>query len=192
MAQHMCLGFCVKGQPKTMSRRGRFSKGRLLERSKDFIIPSQQSWRGYSSAAVRGWLGESVSGFVGGWVRGCVRGFVSLYLIGHESDFSFCPITFKFHMHIYNDESRNRIDFWVTGSKVKVNWHFVYKTLWTRYRLQFFPHSLSNFTCTFTMMRGVSLLILGSWGQRSRSTFTLWDPVHTIQITVFAPIHFNM
>ena len=25
---------------------------------KVIIIPSQQSWRGYSNAAVRGWLGE--------------------------------------------------------------------------------------------------------------------------------------
>ena len=30
--------------------------------------------------------------------------------------------------------------FWVTGSKVKVNFGTVYKTLWTQKRLQFFPN----------------------------------------------------
>ena len=30
------------------------------------IIPSQQCWRGYSNAVVRGWLGELVSACVGG------------------------------------------------------------------------------------------------------------------------------
>ena len=34
---------------------------------------------------------------------------------GHDSDYSFCPITFKLHMHIRHDERR------VTGSNVKVN-----------------------------------------------------------------------
>ena len=41
-------------------------------------IPSQQRWRGYSNAAVRGWLGEWV---VGSWVGGWVRGSVPLYLV---------------------------------------------------------------------------------------------------------------
>ena len=36
------------------------------------IIPSQQSWRGYSNAAVRGWLGEWVGGWVSAFVGGCV------------------------------------------------------------------------------------------------------------------------
>ena len=81
-----------------------------------------------------------VDGWVSGFVGGCVRGSVMLYLVDtiattvfvqSISNFtctfammrggtllSFCPIHFKFHMHIRHDERRNPIDF---GSKVKVN-----------------------------------------------------------------------
>ena len=52
----------------------------------DFIIPSQQHWRGqrlrgYSNAAVRGWLGEWVSEWVSGCVCACVCVSVTLYLV---------------------------------------------------------------------------------------------------------------
>ena len=30
---------------------------------------------------------------------------------GHDSDYSFCPITFKLHMHIRHDERRNPVDY---------------------------------------------------------------------------------
>ena len=131
-----------------------------------FVIPSKLRWRGYSNAAVRGWLGEWVSGFVRECVRACVSGSVTFYLVdtiattvfaqslsnftctfammrggtllilghgvtgqgqflhsvyktlwapwrpcGHDSYYSFCPITFKLHMHIRNDERMNPIDF---------------------------------------------------------------------------------
>ena len=59
------------------------------------FIPSQQRWRGYSNAAIRGWLGEWVGAWVGGCVRMCVRHTLTC---GHYSDYSFCPITFKLHM----------------------------------------------------------------------------------------------
>ena len=74
------------------------------------IIPSQQSWRGYSNRAVRGWLGEWVSGFVGAWFRHALP-------CGHNSNYSFCPITFKLHMHICHDERRNPIDFESRGQR---------------------------------------------------------------------------
>ena len=35
---------------------------------------------------------------------------------GHDTDYSFCPITYKLHMHIHHDVRRNPIDF---GSRVK-------------------------------------------------------------------------
>ena len=80
----------------------------------DLIIPSQQRWRGYSNAAVRGWLGE----WVREWVRACVREWVRNALpCGHDSDYSFCPITFKLHMHICHDERRNPIDFGSRGQR---------------------------------------------------------------------------
>ena len=39
---------------------------------------------------------------------------------GHDTYYSFCPITFNLHMTVVDHERRNPIDF-VTGSKVKVN-----------------------------------------------------------------------
>ena len=38
---------------------------------------------------------------------------------GHNSDFSFCSITFKLHMHIHHDERRNPIDFGSRGQRSK-------------------------------------------------------------------------
>ena len=121
-----------------------WGRGRGISVIQTFVIPSQQSWRGYSNAAFRGWLGEWVSGFVSRWVPVCVCGSVPLYLVerlqflpnyfqtshahspwweegpywfwfmgskvkvnfgtlcirpcGHDTDYSFCPITFKLHM----------------------------------------------------------------------------------------------
>ena len=80
----------------------------------ELIIPSQQRWRGYSNAAVRGWLGE----WVREWVGSCVREWVRNALpCGHDSDYSFCPITFKLHMHICHDERTNPIDFGSRGQR---------------------------------------------------------------------------
>ena len=67
---------------------------------------------------------------------------------GHDTDYTFCQITFKLHMSVVDDKRRNPIDFGSRGQRsrstlVKVNfgqgqlWHSVYKILWTRYRLQF-------------------------------------------------------
>ena len=39
-----------------------------------------------------------------------------------------------------------------------------------------FPQSLSNFTCTFAMMRGGTLLILGHGGVKVQGQ--LWHSVH--------------
>ena len=36
---------------------------------------------------------------------------------GHDSDYSFCPINFKLHMHIPQDERRNPIDFGSRGQR---------------------------------------------------------------------------
>ena len=66
-----------------------------------------------------GWWEEEPYWF---WVTGSkVKvnfGTLCIRPCGHDSDYSFCPITFKFHMHIYLHERRNPIDL---GSKVKVN-----------------------------------------------------------------------
>ena len=48
----------------------------------------------------------------------CVREWVRNALpCGHDSDYSFCPITFKLHMHIRHDERRNPIDFGSRGQR---------------------------------------------------------------------------
>ena len=37
--------------------------------------------------------------------------------LGHDTDYSFCPITFKLHMHIHHDVKRNPIDFGSWGQR---------------------------------------------------------------------------
>ena len=56
--------------------------------------------------------------FVGGWVSEWVRASVRRALpCGHDTDYSFCPITFKLHMYIVDDERRNPIDFGSRGQR---------------------------------------------------------------------------
>ena len=98
---------------------------------------------------------------------------------GHDSDYSFCPITFKLHMHIYHDERRNPIDFGSRGQKSRSTLALCIKYLVDTIATTVFAQSLSNFTCTFTMMRGGTLLILGhgvkGQGQLWHSVYnTLW------------------
>ena len=52
-------------------------------------------------------------------MRACVGGWVCHALpCGHNSYYSFCPITFKLHMHIRHDERKNPIDF---GSRDQIS-----------------------------------------------------------------------
>ena len=99
--------------------------------------------------------------------------FGTLYIkpCGHDSDYSFCPITFKLHMHICHDERRNPIDF--TGSKVKVNFG-------TQYVIPCGHDSNYSF-CPITFKLHMHICHderrnpsdFGSRGQRSRSTLAL-------------------
>ena len=54
-------------------------------------------------------------------------------------------------------------------------WHFVFKTLWALYRLQFLPNHFqtSVFTCKLIMMSGGTLLILGG-GAKIQAQ--IWPP----------------
>ena len=56
------------------------------------------------------WVGECVRGWVGAWFRHALP-------CGHDSDYSFCLINFKLHMHIRHDERRNPIDFGSRGQR---------------------------------------------------------------------------
>ena len=45
--------------------------------------------------------------------------FGTMYIkpCGHDSDYSFCPITFKLRMQVVDDERRNPIDFRSWGQR---------------------------------------------------------------------------
>ena len=60
-------------------------------------------------------------GWVSEWVRACVSRSVTLYLVDTHSDYSFCPINFKLHIHISSWWEEEPYWFWVTRSKVNVN-----------------------------------------------------------------------
>ena len=102
-----------------------------------FIIPSQHRWRGYSNAAVCLWFGE----WAGASVSPCVSPSVHRALpCGHDRDYSFCPITFNFTCKLFMMRGGTLL---ILGQRVKGQGqlgHFVYKTLWARYRLQFLPN----------------------------------------------------
>ena len=129
------IEFIVKSHKSHgISRSLNFNRLHILNPHKYYtvlVIPSQQSWRGYSNAAVRGWLGEWVGGWVGEWVSAFVGGCV------------------------------------VTGSVTL----YLVDTIATTV----FAQSLSNFTCTFAMMRGGALLILG---HGVKGLGQLWHSVH--------------
>ena len=93
-----------------------------------FVMPSQQSWRGYSNAAVHGWLGE----WVGGWVRSWVRGSVPLYLVDTIATIVFAQSLSNFTCKLSMMRGGTLL---ILGHGVKGQgqlWHSVYKTLWTR------------------------------------------------------------
>ena len=55
---------------------------------------------------------------------------------GHNTDYRFCPITFKHLAYIVDVERRNPIDFGLWDQIL----HSVHKTLLAKYRLQFLPN----------------------------------------------------
>ena len=88
-----------------------------------------------------GWWEEEPYWF---WVTGSKvkvnYGTLCIWPCGHNSDYSLCPITFKLHMHFTMMRGGTLL---ILGHGVKGQgqlWHSVYKTLWTRYRLQFLPN----------------------------------------------------
>ena len=112
---------------------------------------SQQHWRGYSDAAIHGWLDESVSG--------CVHASVCrASSCGRDTDYSFWPITFKFHMYFAYDERRNPIDFGSRGQRSRSTLTLCLWNLVGKIQTTVFALSLSNYTCQLLMMRGGTLL----------------------------------
>ena len=102
-----------------------------------FIIPSQQRWRGYSNAAVRGWLGEWVRVWVGEWVGASV----TLYLVDTIATTVFAQSLSNFTCKLWMMRGGTLLIFGRHGVKGQGQlWHSVYKTLWAGYRLQFLPN----------------------------------------------------
>ena len=106
---------------------------------------------------VREWLGE--------WVRQALP-------CGNDSDYSFCPITFKLHMHIYHDERRNPVDFGSRGQRSRSTLALCIRPC---------GHNSDYSFCTITFKLHMHIhhdersnpIDFGSWGQRSRSTLAL-------------------
>ena len=68
-----------------------------------------------------GWWVEEPYWF---WVK-VNFGNLCIRLCGQASDYRFCPITFKLHMYVVDDERRNPIEFLVTGSNLKTEQKFL-------------------------------------------------------------------
>ena len=82
-------------------------------------------------------------------------------------------------MHIRNDERRSPIDFWSWGQRSRSTLALYILNLVGTIAATVFAQSLSNFTCTFDMIRGGTLLIFGhgvkGQGQLWHSVYkTLW------------------
>ena len=93
-----------------------------------------------------------------------------------------------------DDERRNPIDFGSRGQRSRPTlarqgqlWHFVYKTLLTRYRLQFLPNHFQTLHVSCGWWEKEPFWF-GSRGERSRSILSLCvqDLMGRIQTTVFA------
>ena len=80
---------------------------------------------------------------------------------GNHSDYSFCPITFKLHMWVVDDERRNPIDLGSRGQRSRSTLALCVYDLVGTIQTTVFAKSLSNFLCKLCMMRGRTLLILG-------------------------------
>ena len=91
-------------------------------------------------------------------VRACVRHALPC---GHDSDYRFCPIIFKLHMHICHDETRKPIHFGSRGQRSRSTLALCVPDLVDMMATTVFAQSLSNFTVQLWMMRGGALLIVG-------------------------------
>ena len=138
---------------------------------------------------VGGWVSEWVRELVGGCVRAWVRPTLPC---GHDRDYSFCPITFKLHMHICHDERKSPIDFGSRGQRSRSTLALCVKNLVDTIQTTVFAKSLSNFTCKLWMMRRGTLLILG---HRDKGQGQLWQsaykPLWTWQRLQFLSNHFQ-
>ena len=112
-----------------------------------------------------GWMSE----WVHEWVSQSVRCALSC---GHDTDYSFCPITYKLHLHIVEDERRNTIDF---ESKAKVNFGIrcIKACAWARYRLQLLSNHFQTSHASLVDDERMNSIGFGFWGSKVKVNF--WD-----------------
>ena len=101
----------------------------------------------------------------------------------HDTDYRFCPITFKLYMHIVGDEWRNSIDLGLRGQRSRSTLALLYKTLWADY--SFCPITFKLHMHVVDEERRNSF-DFGSLGQRSTLGLSFWNLVGGMQATVFA------
>ena len=80
---------------------------------------------------------------------------------GQDTDYSFCPITFKLHMYVVEDERRNLINFGSQGKRSRSTLALCENGLVGTIQTTVYVQSLLIFTCKLWMMRVGTLLILG-------------------------------
>ena len=83
--------------------------------SKAYLLLSPRNSVG-GDIVMRTFVGGWVSECAPAWVGGCVRHVLPC---GHDSNYSFCPITLELHLSVVDDERRNPIDF---GSRGQRSW----------------------------------------------------------------------
>ena len=157
------------------------------------IIPAQQRWRGYSNAAVRLWLGE----WVGAWVCECVRASVhpsvALYLVDTIATKVFVQSLSNFTFKLWMTRGGTLL---ILGHRVKDQaqlWHSVYKTLWTRYRLQFLPNHFqtSHVSCGWWEKEPYWFWVMGSKVKVNFGTLCI-TPCGQDTDNCFCPITFKL
>ena len=149
------------------------------------VIPSQQRWRGYSNAAVRGWLGERV----GAWVRGSVP----LYLVDTIATTVFAQSLSNFTCKLWMIRGGTLL---IWGHRVKGQgqlWHSVYKTLWARYTLQFLPNHFqtSHVSCGWWKKEPYGFGFTGSKVKVKFGTLCIRPCGHDTHYS-FSPITFKL
>ena len=103
---------------------------------------------------------------------------------GHDTDYSFCQLTFKLHMYVPYDERRNPFDFGSWCQRSKSTLTLCIKPCGYNTDYSFSPITFKLHMSVIDDARS-NPIDFGLWGQRSRSTLALSVlGLGTIQTTV--------
>ena len=103
---------------------------------------------------------------------------------GHDTNYSFCPITFKLNMYVVGDERRNPIDLGSRDQSLRPTLALYVLDLVDTIQTTVFAESLSNFIFTLWMIGGGTLLILGQGvkGQHWHSVYNIFWAQYRLQL----------